>query len=223
MLQENRKEGILRAFGIAVLTALLWVGFLSKESRAEWYVAGQIGPTFADRLSDIGGTGSLSSVPPRFQNFDLKNSLTYGAKLGYFPGHGWFGLELDAFNTTPHIKQLDGIPGVHLRVTTVALNFIVRYPGLSIQPYAGIGAGAAIAQLGESPGARIQGGTDVASAFNLIAGVRFFVTPYVALYSEYKYTSATLQFDNAFGFGAVGGFIGDYRAQHLVAGVSYHF
>jgi opacity protein-like surface antigen len=190
-------------------------------AEAEWYVAGQIGPAFADRLSDIEGTGPLARL--QAPDFDLKNSLTYGAKLGYFPGHGWFGMEGEVFNTTPHIKNLEELPGAHLRVTTVAFNLIARYPGPTVQPYAGIGVGLAIARLGESPGANIRGDTDVTSALNLLAGLRFFVTPYVALFTEYKYTDARFQFDNAFGFGTVGGFVGDYAVQHLVVGLSYHF
>ncbi|HJU06809.1 MAG TPA: outer membrane beta-barrel protein [Nitrospiraceae bacterium] len=206
--------------GRLIAGCLLGAGLLGAgETSAEWYVAGQVGPTFADRLSDIGGTGSLTTVPPRFPNFDLKNSITYGGKLGYFPGHGWFGLEADVFNTTPHIKSLGSVPGVHLRVTTAALNFIIRYPGLSVQPYVGIGAALIFSRIGES--ATTQGDSDVSTGLNLIAGTRFFITPYTALFTEYKYTRATLEFDKA--FGSVGGFNGDYRAQHVVFGVSYHF
>ncbi|MGH7233047.1 MAG: outer membrane protein [Nitrospiraceae bacterium] len=201
-----------------VVAGLLGIGVWGpRDTAAEWYVAGQVGPTFADRLSDIGGTGSLTTL--RAPDFDLKNSLAYGAKVGYFPGHGWFGLEADVFNTTPHIKNLDNIPGIHLRVTTAALNFVIRYPGLAIQPYAGIGAALIFTRIGES--ATTQADSDVTTGLNLLAGTRFFVTPYVALFTEYKYTQATFQFDRA--FGAVGGFVGDYRAQHVMFGVSYHF
>jgi opacity protein-like surface antigen len=64
----------------------------------------------------------------------------------------------------------------------------------------------------------------VAAGLNLLAGIRAFVTPYVALFTEYKFTQATFRFDQAFnGFGTQGGFVGDYRAQQLVVGVSYHF
>ena len=65
-----------------------------------------------------------------------------------FPGNGWFGLELDVFNSTPHIKNLDNVPGIHMRVTNVGVNLLARYPGVTFQPYVGIGAGAAIARMG---------------------------------------------------------------------------
>jgi hypothetical protein len=114
----------------------LWTGG-ADPAQAEWYTAGQFGGNFADRLSDVSGTNQL--VGMRTPDFDLKNSYTYGAKIGYFPGHGWFGLELDAFHSTPHIKNLDEIPGIHMRVTQVGLNLIARYPGVTFQPSAGIG------------------------------------------------------------------------------------
>lgn len=203
---------------VVIVACMLWMPAVAGErASAEWYAAGQIGAAFADQLYDIGGTGSLATL--RAPDFDLKNSITYGAKLGYFPGHGWFGIEAEAFNTTPHIKSLGDIPGIHLNVTTAAINLIARYPGLTFQPYAGIGTALVFARLGDSP--TTQANSDMATGFNLLAGIRFFITPYVALFTEYKYTRATLEFDRA--FGAVGGLIGEYRAQHAVIGASYHF
>lgn len=196
--------------------ATFWMPNLAA---AEWYVAGDLGATFADRLTGISGTGGLAGVEPRNQDFDLKNSVSYGAKLGYFPEHSWFGIEGEVLQTTPHIKSLEEIPGIHLRVTTVGVNLLGRYPGRTFQPYAGVGVGAVIAHLGDS--ATTQSNTAVTSGWNALAGLRAFVTPYVAVFTEYKYTDATLRFDQA--FGTAGGFEGVYRAQHVLVGVSYHF
>lgn len=215
---HGRSARVFRS--LIILACLLCLGLrFPARAGAEWYVAGQFGVNFADKLNDVGGTGELAGL--RVQDFDLKNSLTYGLKVGNFPGHGWFGVELDAFHTTPHIKNLGSAPGIHMRVTTVGVNFIVRYPGLSVQPYAGIGAGAAIGHISDSPPNRITGDTDVAANLNLLAGIRFFLTPYVALFTEYKFTQATLRFDEAFAPNQ--GFVGDYQAQHLLVGLSYHF
>jgi len=76
-----------------------------------------------------------------------------------------------------------------------------------------------IAHLSDS--ATTQSNTDVTSGWNLLAGLRAFVTPYVAIFTEYKYTGARLRFDQA--FGTAGGFEGGYRAQHVLVGLSYHF
>ena len=191
---------------------------MPTPASAEWYVAGDVGANFADRLTSISGTGDLMGVEPRSPNFDLKNSVSYGAKLGYFRDHSWFGIEGEVLQTTPHIKNLDEIPGIHLRVTTIGVNILARYPGRTFQPYAGVGVGTVIAHLSDS--ATTQSNTDVASGWNVLAGLRAFVTPYVAVFTEYKYTGATLRFDQAFG---TGGFEGVYRAQHVLVGISYHF
>jgi len=186
------------------------------------YVAGQVGWNFADRLTNVEGTGiQLGLSGP---DFDLKHSPVYGGKLGYFGGHGPIGIELDVFNSQPNIKALVNprgvyVPGVHLGVTNVGVNFIFRYPGRTFQPYAGVGGAALIARLGDS--ATTNGDTDVGFGLNLLAGLRTFVTPYVALFTEYKYTRGNLTFDDAFRVG--GGFSGDYQAQHVVFGISYHF
>lgn len=211
---------MVRWMGTAACGVALWAMAQSgsiPNASAEWYVAGQAGVNFADQLSDISGTGSLSGF--RAPDFDLKNALVYGAKVGVFPGNGWFGVELDAFHSSPNIKNLDDVPGIPMRVTNVGVNLIARYPGVTFQPYIGIGAAALIARIGDS--ATTQGDTDVASGLNLLTGIRAFVTPYVAVFTEYKYTQSTFEFDSA--FGQTGGFNGNYNAQHLVFGVSYHF
>jgi len=199
---------------LLVLTVML---ALPQLSRGEWYVAGQAGVNFADRLTSIEGTGSLAGL--RAPDFDLKNAIAYGGKLGYFSGNGPIGFELDAFNSQPNIKNLDDVPGIHLRVTNVGINVLLRYPGKTWQPYAGIGGAALIARIDNSPTTRSD--SDVGFGVNFLAGVRTFVTPYMALFTEYKYTRGTLTFHDAFPSG--GGFSGDYRAQYLMVGLSYHF
>ncbi len=202
----------------AILFCLgMGMGATADPAQAEWYAAGAAGINFADRLTDVQGTreyqGSL------FQDLDLQNSLTVGGKIGYFPQHGWIGFEGEALHSTPHIKGLESDPGIHMRVTTVGVNLLVRYPGRTFQPYAGIGGGAFISRIGDSGG--VHSDSDVAAGLNAQAGLRAFVTPHVAVFGEYKYTSATLSFDKA--FGPPGGFQGSYRAQHLLFGLSYHF
>lgn len=192
---------------------------------AEMYVAGTAGVNFADRINSIAGTDGQAGVQGPLADFDLQNSITYGAKIGYFPSHSWYGIEGEVFHTTPHIKGLprtsdaEATPGVYFRVTTVGVNFIARYPGRTIQPYVGAGIGAGIAHIGNT--AFVQSGTDVAAAWNVLAGLRAFVTPKIAVFTEYKYTGATFNFDE--GLRDLGGFSGNYRAQHVLGGLSYHF
>jgi opacity protein-like surface antigen len=131
-------------------------------------------------------------------------------------------------HTTPHIKSFADNPattsvdpdaGIHFRLTTVGVNFIARYPGRTFQPYVGAGIGTAIAHIGDT--ATVRSDSDVAAAWNVLAGLRAFITPNIAVFGEYKHSGATLHFDHA--FGTLGGFSGNYRAQHILGGLSYHF
>jgi hypothetical protein len=201
----------LLAFGVG-LTLLT-----AKPGAAEWYVGGEAGLNFADDLHNVEGTNGLAGL--RAPDFDLKNSIVYGAKLGNYFGNNWWGLEGEVMNTTPHVKNLDDIPGFHLRVTTLGLNIVARIPGRSIQPYCGIGVALLIAHMGASPTTRSDSAVD--GGFNLLAGVRFFLTPYIAWFTEYKFFGDSLRFDNAFAVG--GGFQADYRAQYVLTGLTYHF
>jgi hypothetical protein len=114
---------------LLLFVCCLFTAYPERQALAEWYVAGQVGVNFADRLTDISGTGNLTGF--RAPDFDLKNAVLYGAKVGVFPGNGWFGVELDAFNSQPNIKNLDDVPGIHMRVTNVGVNVIARYPGVT--------------------------------------------------------------------------------------------
>ena len=218
---ETNRMSLITLFAIGFASIIV----VTSPVSAEMYVAGQAGVNFADRINAIGGTGPQAGVAGPLADFDLQNSITYGAKVGYFPGHSWYGIEGEVFHTTPHIKALPATaslaadPGIHLRVTTVGVNVIARYPGRMLQPYVGAGIGAAIARIGDTP--TVRSDSDVAVAWNVLAGLRTFITPKIAIFGEYKYTGATLKFEGA--FGPDGGFSGNYRAQHILGGLSYHF
>jgi opacity protein-like surface antigen len=207
---------VRRRFFLSVLL-LAVLSSITIPAQAEWYVAGQAGHSFADSLRNVKGTGGLSGLEA--PDFDMKNSLAYGGKVGVYPYHGSLGFELDVFHSTPHIKNLDDVPGIHLAVTNVGANILLRYPGVTFQPYLGIGPGILIARLSRS--ATTEQDTQVSIGFNFLTGIRAFVTPHVALFTEYKYTDAKFDFGGA--FGSVGGFDSSYRAHQLFTGVSYHF
>jgi len=190
---------------------------IAIPAQSEWYVAGQAGYSFADSLRNVTTTGPFSGI--ELQDFDMKNSLAYGGKVGVYPFHGSLGFELDVFHSTPHIKNLDDIPGIHMAVTNVGANILLRYPGVTFQPYLGVGPGILIARLSQS--VTTQQDTQVSIGFNFLTGIRAFVTPHVAVFTEYKFTDAKFDFSDA--FGSFGGFDSTYRAHQLFVGVSYHF
>ena len=201
---------------ILLTVVLLCVGFPSLAP-AEWYVAGQFGINFADQLTAIRGTGILKGLSA--PDFDLKNSYAYGGKIGYYLGSYILGAELDVLYSNPHIKNLDDVPGVHLAVTNIGMHLLLRYPGLTFQPYGGLGPAIMVSRLGSSM--TTQSDTDVTVGLNLLTGIKAFMTPTIAVFTEYKYTMATLRYTEA--FGSDSGFHGDYRVHQLVIGLSYHF
>lgn len=202
---------------VAVLLSCSFIFVFPHLLRAEWYVAGQAGYSFADALRNVKSTGTLGGFD--LSNLDLKNSIAYGGKFGIYPFHGSLGFELDVFHSSPHVKNLDDIPGIHLAVTNVGLNILLRYPGVTFQPYLGAGPAILIARLSDS--ATTQQDTQVSVGVNFLTGVRAFITPSVAVFTEYKYTDAKFGFNGA--FGSFGGFDSTYQAHQLFGGLSYHF
>jgi opacity protein-like surface antigen len=209
--RHGRRRFFLSLLLMTVLSSI------AIPARAEWYVAGQVGHSFADSLRNVATTGPFSGI--ELVDFDMKNSLAYGGKVGVYPFHGSLGFELDVFHSTPHVKNLDDVPGIHLAVTNIGANMLLRHPGTTFQPYLGIGPGILVAHLSRS--VQTEPDTQVSIGFNFLTGIRAFVTPNVALFTEYKFTDAKFSFDNA--FGSLGGFDSTYRAHQLSLGVSYHF
>ena len=210
---------------------------------SETYVGGFGGYTFDGKFSDVQGTGLASGT--NLGDFNLADSGVYGGKIGHFFGDrmDWLGVEMEAFNTTPHVEQQGSLPGSHLRVTTLAFNLIgrlkfgcetktertetrtegqkryeTRYERefCRLQPYAGVGLGVYFANLSNN-------GTSVSDnavpGLNALGGVRYYFTERVALFGEYKYNWAAMELTN----GGAAGFQGDYRVNHVVGGLSFHF
>lgn len=214
-----------RHTGPVLISILVSVLLFASLSSAEMYVAGMAGYTAPNDLTNVEGNGIASGIT--LSDLAMQSSVAYGGKIGYFfPQLEWLGIETEAYNTTPHVKQQSvtasgfGIsvpfgtqPGFNMRVLTWGLNAIVRYPGKTFQPYVGAGLGIFFAE------AKFQGQSesDTAPGLNALAGIRCFVTDRVALFAEYKYNRTTFSFPTMFGFDA------DYSANHFMGGVSFHF
>jgi hypothetical protein len=99
---------------------------VERRRMGELYVAGFGGFTLGHSFSKTEGRGTLAAQD--IGSFDLANSVVYGMKIGYFhPGRlNWLGLEMEGFNTTPHLEQQGNFPGSYLRVATLAFNVIAR-------------------------------------------------------------------------------------------------
>lgn len=154
----------------------------------------------------------------------------------------WAGVEIEAFTTQPNIKQQTlpysqnivsnrsviilpqqpettqvystvSFGEARLRVTTLAANAVIRYPGKLLQPYAGVGVGVFYFQ-GSTP----FHGTDLQPGLNTFGGLKFFITEKISLFGEYKYNRATIsRLDDVYGLK------GNYSISHIAGGVAYHF
>jgi len=100
-----------------------------------------------------------------------------------------------------------------LRVTTVALNLIARYPGEILQPYAGIGVGAFyFMSSGQIEGRQFVPG------LNAQGGLKVLATEEWGFFVEGKYNLANVNnLEPNFGLS------GMYSIFHIVAGMAYHF
>ena len=246
---QHRKECLL--IGTALVLSLA-----VSAARAEMYVAGHVGVALPRDTSqgDLQGTGNplidpTTSFPTSLSNLNLETSMVYGGKIGYyFEKAKALGFELEGFNTTPNVKQQqaqliqqgqDPVPidvSARLRVTTVAVNMVVRYPGAKFQPYGGAGIGVFWAHL-TTP---VDSDTSTKPGFNALAGLRYLLTEHIAVFGEWKYQHAVFNFNtqafssatlssagtSALGFAQANSLSGikvHYNTNMFTFGLSYHF
>ena len=190
---------------------------LPSLGHAENYAAFAIGPNIATLdTTDVG-------------KIDLANNLAYGAKFGHYfddRGFNWFGLEVDMYRSAPDVKQ-QNIPastnrflsqkvvGADLLVHSLAFNALVRVTGYQykVEPYAGLGIGLNMGNLSDG---NFRPEASFAPSFNVLAGIKYFMTPKIAPFIEYKYDLAHFSFSRS-------NITADYRANLFMFGVAFHF
>src|SRR5437868_5979814 len=96
--------------------------YAQRDRRGETYIAGYGGGTIGSSTTGMEGRGS--ALGQSFADPNLANSGVYGIKIGYFhPGRlNWLGLEIEGYNSTPHLKETGSTPGTHLRLSMLGLN-----------------------------------------------------------------------------------------------------
>jgi opacity protein-like surface antigen len=217
--------------------AVLLVSLLPLRAHGEWYIAGQAGMNFPSRLDNVKGTDLSGSITEEASDLKLEESVMYGAKLGYFFDNlKWLGLEAEAYTATPNFKAQTytstaifgqtrqtrqvTLQPADLRVTTVALNLMLRAPGGRFEPYVGGGVALYWAKFStdavNAAGTRIGDASDTSVGMNFLAGARYYLWKRVALFGEYKYNQAN------FKFGGNVKLEGDYSAHNVVGGLSFH-
>ncbi len=242
-MKQTRSVQVL--FGASAAALFLSMVLTVPNVYPEAYIGGQIGTTIGGNklssvaLTDFSPNGSMSDR-------SLATSPLIGFKLGYyFPQARWFGLETEAYHTTPHIKQQSttiSIPsnavlrdfgpvtggttsavtsGDHFRVITwVPVNFMFRYYKTRLQPYFGFGPGIFMAHI-KTTAAGFEGTQNSTKlGLNAKLGGEYFFTKHLTAFTELKYNYTSFDFafkDRSFGFKAT------YNPILLAFGVSYHF
>jgi hypothetical protein len=226
-----------------------WEREYERRHKGEVYVGGFGGGTLWSTTTNMEGRGS--SFGQGVPSPDLEDSIVYGVKVGYFhPGRlNWLGLELEGYNTTPHIQQSNGTPGSHLRLSVLGLNVIARTktacrdrrdraPGdrrldndyesplqenarCPLQLYAGVGLGVFFAETSNQWGRSTE---NARAGLNALAGAKYFFNEHLALFAEYKFNYVDLKFDqNQYPNGSTSGLSGTYLISHVVGGLAVHF
>lgn len=243
MMQRDRVGGTVGVIVAALLLASMVLGVPKAYSEA--YIGGQIGTTLTGNrltsveLTDFSPAGTMSDR-------DLSRSILGGLRLGYyFPRAHWFGVETEAFYTTPHIKQqstritiqpgatFQGSPvsggsieavitGDHFRVITWApVNVMVRYHKTKLQPYAGIGLGVFFARINTTVAGFEGTQSSTSVGLNAKAGLEYYFTRHISVFAEWKYNKASFTFDpNNSG---AAGLETDYQVHFATGGLNYHF
>jgi len=223
-----------------------------RRHEGETYIAGYGGTTFGGTTRGMEGRGSNLGQP--IDDPNLANSAVYGMKVGYFhPGRlNWLGLEIEGYNSNPHLKETATMPGTHLRLSMLGLNAIARtrlgcrhakrdrrdddlrgdvrdaYESpldLNARCPLQLYAGAGLGVFFAETSNQFGRSTDNARAgLNALAGAKFFLTKNVALFAEYKFNYVDLKFDqNQAPGGPTAGLNGTYMINHVVGGLAVHF
>lgn len=174
-----------------------------------------------------------------FTNTDVQGGLGGGLKVGFFPAFAgrFVGLEADLSGLDGKVNAPVATTGgvtrsanFRLQSVNVMANVLLRYPGETIQPYIGIGAGlsggfARDLNLQHSTfGTVHENAADGAFAYQILGGVRANVTERMFLFTEYKYFVANYQWESEIANGARGpSFTMNYRAHILSGGIGFTF
>ena len=240
------------ASALIVLASLLltWPG----GAHAEPY-AGLFAGVALSNSTDV----DLKLSPATFNDVELNRSVVFGGKAGFFLEApvlgGNTGLELEVYHFRPDIDRQTVLVSANgtgtttfdaadLHVTAIGLNGLYRFPLARdgdfphgrLQPYAGVGLGAFIAHL-ETRTTVLDvnmdfGDTDVRVGVQALAGARFFLTPHLALFGEYKFVHTDdLKFNLVSDPGTRGGLTTlevnklqfDLTTHMLQAGIAYHW
>jgi opacity protein-like surface antigen len=190
-------------------------------------------------LGNIPGNRALKFETDPYPNTDVDGGLGGGIKVGYYPAFtgrivgiegefSGFNANVDAPQSTSGGVTRSG--QFRLNIFNAMANLLFRYPGQTVQPYAGAGVGLSGAfarninlQHG-AVGAINENAGDATFAYQLIGGGRINVTERLFLFSEYKYMVANYKWESELPNGAGGpSFSLPFRTHIISGGVGFSF
>ena len=171
--------------------------------KVDLYLSGHVMGVFPqDEDLSVGGN--------RIPNTDVRGTIGAGIKFDAYP---WFtkkilGAEIETFGlggTVQAARTTSGIGTTQAQGSLIAIatmyNLMLRYPGETVQPYIGVGAGTSTGILYNvnitSSNVGLTGSSgDFAFAYQFLGGVRTFVTKKLFLFGEYKYFVTKYSWDS---------------------------
>jgi opacity protein-like surface antigen len=226
---------------VGPLLGLTLIVLSPARAPAEPYVGIYGGAAFTQ---STGLQAAIPGVTATAHDLERDTTAVVGGRAGYwldpFP---YVGLEIDVFHTRPNAPAqsvsvtVEDNPAESARlgkldfgITTLGLNILGRWPGHRFEPYAGAGPALFFTRLKDtgSSGASIvapsgQHDTSTTVGVQAVAGLRFFATRNIALFSEYKFSHHKPQFelnDELLGPTSV---TTPFNTHYLNFGVTYHF
>ena len=203
-----------------------------EEVKTEFYVS-----VFMQGSRPLNRPARLQEDP--FSNTDVQGGLGGGLKVGFYPAFAgqFVGLEAELSGLDGKVNAPSATTGgvtrsanFRLQSINAMANVLLRYPGETIQPYLGIGAGlsggfARDLNLQHSNiGTVHENAADGAFAYQFLGGVRANVTERMFLFTEYKYFVANYQWESELANGARGpSFTLNYRTHIISGGVGFTF
>lgn len=173
------------------------------EKKVDLYLSGHVmGLIPQDKDLTVGGGG----IP----RTDVRGTVGAGIKFEAYP---WFtnkllGGEVEIFGLggsvrAPRITSGSGTTQAQgsLIAMNTMYNFMLRYPGETVQPYIGVGGGTSMGFLYntsiQSGNVALSGSSgDLGLAYQFLGGVKTFVTKRLFLFVEYKYFGTKYSWDS---------------------------
>ena len=206
----------------------------AATAQAQFYLGGEGGWTGLEGTrSTINGTNPITKAPVSFPiNQSFNDGFNVGARLGYQMGplrlEEEYSYRQNASNATAFGSRLNGTLDTNSFLTNAIYDFNIGWP---LTPHIGVGiGGAAVNGNFNGPNVGYHSKTsDVVFAYQAIAGVRYMLTPAVAIDLDYRYRGSAddSYTTRPFTFGGVAfpgrKFSGSANTNNVVASLTYLF